>query len=300
MRKISAEIFSGVAIFLAFVIFIFGFLFLKNTAFKGNRNSLFVTFKDVTGLEPNDVVNVAGLKVGQVEDFQLKDLTVTVEIRVDEDIALPKDSRVQIKSLGMVGEKFIEIIPGESTEILQDGAFLEGSNSGDFSDLTGSVDGLIEQTEQLFDQLRNIITTVFDQTTQKDLKESLSNLNKISTTLAKNSDRMEQALANIENLSSNLNEIIIERRNKVETSIDNVYNASNRFDTLATKMENSLTSMETLLSKIENQEGAVGKVILNNELYDDLRGLTGELQGLVQDLKKRPQKYLNLGFIKIF
>ena len=61
-----------------------------------------------------------------------------------------------------------------------------------------------------------------------------------------------------------------------------------------------LTSVQNMLDKIENQEGAVGKVIYSDSLYNDFRHLTIELDALVQDLKKRPQKYLNLGFIKVF
>lgn len=300
MRKVGAEIASGVAIFLAFLIFVFGFIFLKNTALKSGSYSLFIQFKDVTGLEPNDVVNVAGLKIGQVEDFELKGLTVLVEILVNEEVKLPKDSRAQIKSLGMVGEKVVDIIPGVASEVLKDGDSLEGSHAGDFSDLSGPMAGLVEQAEQLFERLRSTFETVFDEGTQRDLKESLLHVNKVSSALDRNSDNFEKALANMENISANLDQILAERRDEVEASIDNLYQASNRLDGLTTKMESSLTSMQTLLSSIENQEGAVGKVILNDEIYNEIRHLTAELDEFVQDLKKRPQKYLNLGFIKVF
>jgi len=76
--------------------------------------------------------------------------------------------------------------------------------------------------------------------------------------------------------------------------------ASNRLEGLTNKMDQSMTSVQSLLAKIENEEGSVGKVIASDDLYNDLRHLTAELDTLVQDLKKRPQKYLNLGFIKVF
>ena len=110
----------------------------------------------------------------------------------------------------------------------------------------------------------------------------------------------EQKLANLDELSTTLNQILTERKNKVETSIDNLYAASNKLDGLTNKVDKSLTSVQNLLDKIENQEGAVGKVIMSDSLYNDFRHLTNELETLVQDLKKRPQKYLNLGFIKVF
>ena len=94
--------------------------------------------------------------------------------------------------------------------------------------------------------------------------------------------------------------MFIAHRGEMESSIKNFSEASNRLEGLADKMDQSLTSVQSLLAKIENQEGSVGKVIATDDLYNDFRHLAAELDTLVQDLKRRPQKYLNLGFIKVF
>lgn len=301
MRKIGAEIASGVAIFLAIIIFIFGFLFLKNAAIRGGNIELTISFNDITGLEPSDYVSVAGLRVGQVQEFRIQEeFKVVVDIEIDSDLKLPKDSRAQIKSLGMAGEKVIDIIPGISSEYLQEGDSIMGTHAGDLGDLSGSMDGLISQAEDLLLKFRTAFENVFDIEGQRNLKQSLSNINHLSSTLNNNTEHLENTLTNIDSLTTSLNEIMTARRAQVETSIQNFYEASNRLEGLATKMDKSLTSMQTLLTKIENEEGALGKVISSDEFYNDLRHLTAELDTLVQDLKKRPQKYLNLGFIKVF
>ncbi|RMF57620.1 MAG: MCE family protein [Calditrichaeota bacterium] len=300
MRKISPEIASGIALFLAFIIFVAGFLFLKNVTLKRGHYKLYIHFNDVTGLEPSDFVSVSGLRIGKVTKLRLNDLKVVVEIEVLPDIHLPKDSRAQIKNLGMVGEKFIDIIPGTSTEMLQDGDTIEGSAAGDFTDLTGSMEGLMAQAEEFLIQLRATFENVFDHATQRDMKQSISSVNRLTSVFGDNAAHLEKTLRNLDELTTNMNEILAARREQMETSIDNLYQASNRLEGLTDKVENSLESMQTLLASIENQEGALGKVILNDDLYNDLRHLTTELDGLVQDLKKRPQKYLNLGFIKVF
>lgn len=300
MRKIGAEVASGIAIFLAFVIFVVGFLFLKNVAFKTDRYNVFVHFQDVTGLEPSDFVSVSGLRIGKVSGFQLEGTEVIVKIEIDPEIELPKDSQAQIKSLGLVGEKFIDIIPGSADELLEDGDHIQGKGTPDLSDMTGSLEGLAEQAEDLLKNLRTAFDNVFDQATQKDLKQGISHLNNVTYTLDKNTSHLEQTMTNLDELSTNLNQILAERRGKVENSIDNLHQAASRLDELTSKMDSSLTSVKSLLAKIENKEGALGKVIADDTLYNNVRDLTAELDALVQDLKKRPQKYLNLGFIKIF
>jgi len=300
MRKIGAEVASGIAIFLAFIILIAGFLFLKNTVFQAGTYTLFIEFNDVTGLEPGDIVSVSGLRIGKVDDFELKGLKVFITISISPDVQLPNDSRVQIKSLGMVGEKFIDIKPGTSPNFFKEGDTLQGKSVGDFSDLTGSAEGLMLQAEDLLGNIKIAFENIFDARGQADLKETLAHLRSLSATLNNNSGHIAKTLMNIDSLSTNLSEILTARRGEVESSIKNFSEASNRLEGLTNKMDKSLTSVQSLLAKIENEEGSVGKVIAKDDLYNDLRHLTAELDTLVQDLKKRPQKYLNLGFIKFF
>ncbi len=294
MRKIGSEIAAGVAIFVAVVIFIVGYLYLKNVTFRADLYPLSIQFKNVTGLEPSDIVSVSGLKIGRVKNFQLTGMEVLVDIEINPDINLPKNSRAHIKSLGMVGEKFIDIIPGNSTEILKAGDLIFGTSASDFSDISRTVEGLLHQAEQFLNQVQSVFNKVFDDATQRDFKEGLLHLRKLSSALERNTAHIESSLANFDDISTNLNEMLVQRREKVETSIDNFYNASNRLEGLTNKLDTSLTSVQTLLTKIENQEGALGKVIYRDELYNDFRHLTSELDALVQDFKKRPQKYLNL------
>jgi len=300
MRKIGAEVASGVAIFLAFIILITGFLFLKNTLFRTGTYTLLIEFNDITGLEPADMVSVSGLRIGKVDDFELRGLKVFVTISISPDVQLPTDSHAQIKSLGMVGEKFIDIRPGTSSNFLKDGDTLQGKSVSDFSDLTGSAEGLMLQAEELLGNIKIAFKNIFDAQGQADLKETLAHLRSLSATLNNNSGHIAKTLMNIDSLSTNLSEILSARRGEVESSIKNFSEASNMLEGLTNKMDKSMTSVQSLLAKIENEEGSVGKVIAKDDLYNDLRHLTAELDTLVQDLKKRPQKYLNLGFIKFF
>lgn len=304
MRKFGAEIVTGVAIFSAIVIFIAGYLYLKEVPFKAGRYYLTVFFDNVTGLEKSDFVSVSGLRVGRVKDMRLNGLDVSVRIEVNPGVELPKDSRAIIKSFGMVGEKYVEILPGVATAILEDGDSIQGTNAGDLADIGGSMEGLMQQAQELIDKLRNILETMFDSATQRNLKESIFHLRNISAALDRNSNEniahLENMLVNIDSISNDLNDILGQRKEQLEASIDNFHSASNRLQGFTDKLDSSLTSIQTLLSKIENEEGALGKVISSDEFYDDIRHLTAEVDALVQDLKKRPQKYLNLGFIKFF
>ncbi len=300
MRRIGAEIAAGVTIFLAIIIFVAGFLFIKNITLKAGKYHIIVNFDDVTGLERHDQVNVSGLAIGKVKAFNLHGRKVAVTVELGPEAEIPVDSRAQIKTLGMVGEKFIDIVPGASTDLLQDGDSIKGKAASDFAEITGTMEGLMKQAEDLVQKVHSTFDNVFDDPTQTNLKNSVHNISQLSTMFDDNKARMQKTLTNLEQLSTNLNEVLAERRGKIETSIDNIHAATNRLDDLTSKLDKSLTSVNNLLAKIEKEEGTVGKMIARDDMYNDLRHLTAELDTLVQDLKKRPQKYLNLGFIKVF
>ncbi len=304
MRRFTTEIILGVVVFLAIVIFIFGYLYLKNVPLKANRYHILARFNDVTGLEKSDFVSVSGLRIGRVLNLNLDGLQVLVTLEINSDVKLPKDSRALIKSIGMVGEKYVEILPGTSTEYLTDGDIINGNNLGDLADMGQSMEGLVQKTEQLITELQNVLSNTFDASTQKDISRSFHHISNIAATLdeksKENSEHLNKILANLEVISSNLNELVVQNRDRLEQSIDNFYQASNRIQVIVNKLDSSLTTMQSLLAKIENQEGALGKVINDDELYENIRGLTIKLDSLVQDLQKRPHKYFNLGFIKFF
>lgn len=300
MRKIAQELAAGIAIFLAFVIFIVGYLYLKDVPLQGGRYQIKVLFDDVTGLEKSDFVSVSGLRIGRVERLELNGLRVVATLELEPGIKLPEDSQARIKSIGMVGEKFVDIVPGIADTYLKNGDVINGINTGDISDLGGSAEGLMKQLEDLLNEIRSSFKYTLDQNTQTNLKQTVSHIENVSAELNRNTEHMQNIFANLDTVSRGLNELMAARKEMLSASIENFHQASESLPEIVDKLDNSLTTMQGLLDRIENKEGALGKVIASDEFYYDIRRLTTELDSLVQDFKKRPQKYLNLGFIKIF
>ena len=73
----------------------------------------------------NDI-RLAGIKVGQITSLQLDDyFGVIVRFNLPKSIVLPDDSGAAVQSSGLIGSKYIELQPGGSEEVLQEGDFIE-------------------------------------------------------------------------------------------------------------------------------------------------------------------------------
>jgi phospholipid/cholesterol/gamma-HCH transport system substrate-binding protein len=103
----------------AFAMFIFS---VSDSSILEKGKSLRVVFGFANGLKKNAPVRIAGVDEGLVRDIKLffdrtsSKTKVEVELWVKEDTMIPSDSVITVNQLGMMGEKYIEIFPGEDTK----------------------------------------------------------------------------------------------------------------------------------------------------------------------------------------
>ena len=128
MQRWSSEITVGVSIILAIAIVIFGYIYLREIPIRQSGFEIEITFDNVTGLEVGDKVTVSGLRVGRVQALNLLADHVNVRTWLDGSIPFPRDSRAAIRSIGMIGEKYIDLIRGESPEGLAENDSITGTH----------------------------------------------------------------------------------------------------------------------------------------------------------------------------
>lgn len=80
-------------------------------------------FDRVDGLNVGSDVRLSGIKVGTVTDQELDHETflAVVRMNIEPDIGLPKDSSAQIVTDGLLGGKFMAIVPGGDPENIEPG-----------------------------------------------------------------------------------------------------------------------------------------------------------------------------------
>lgn len=91
--------------------------------FSGPSLTLSARFDRIDGLAPGADVRVAGVKVGSVVDQRIDPQTflAVLTMRIDASLRMPSDSSAEIASEGLLGGRFISLVPGGSDRILGDG-----------------------------------------------------------------------------------------------------------------------------------------------------------------------------------
>ncbi len=122
MNKRPVETMMGLVVLLIAGLFLyFAYSVSDLQAVKGYN--LTARFLKVGGLNTGADVMINGIKIGTVIGQKLDNDTYDAEIKLSiaSDVKLPNDSIAMISSSGLMGNKFIKIEPGKSTELLKDG-----------------------------------------------------------------------------------------------------------------------------------------------------------------------------------
>lgn len=83
---------------------------------------LIATFDEVGDLKPRAAVVIAGVKVGQVVSIELDEiLRARCKLDIDPDLDLDVETSAAIRTVGLLGEKFVALEPGGSDQLLESG-----------------------------------------------------------------------------------------------------------------------------------------------------------------------------------
>lgn len=289
--KIKRELKVGVFAVLVIAVAWWGIKWLGGQNVLLTNNIYYVYYDDVSGLQESSEVKLRGVKVGNVTDIVLERDRVLVELAVEtkyEDM-IPSNSIAEMGAAGLMGGVEIVIKQGDSAVPIANDAFLEGRVKPDMigmladggsaliEELNATVeslhtmlDGNSEAITSLVANLESVTATIDKVLASGQIQGALNNLSSFTDTLAENEARIDSMLANLDNFTGELAEADV-----------------------VSKLTTTVESLNGVLAEINNQEGTVGKLLNDSELYDSLNTAGNNLGLLLEDLKANPMRYVH-------
>ncbi|MDT8444417.1 MAG: outer membrane lipid asymmetry maintenance protein MlaD [Desulfuromonadales bacterium] len=124
MRKFNLEIVVGLFVVIGFVCFAWLSVRLGDVNLFGSPTyQLTASFGSVSGLKNGAIIEIAGVRVGKVEDIRIDAARyeAVVTMQIDNGIVLQEDSIASVRTAGIIGDRYIDISPGGSDVELNDG-----------------------------------------------------------------------------------------------------------------------------------------------------------------------------------
>ncbi len=311
--KTSRLILIGLIFVISSIAFVVGLLYLQDISIRKSNYSFTVLFENVQGLNVGDQVDMLGKKIGKVSQTRIMGQKIAVELSIDNSFAfsIPIDSKIEIKSEGLIGSKFISITPGFNTkDFILPGETVEGLREFDFTEITP---GIVPLTQDLSAFARRLKTTLGEEEKNK-IQKTLLNLESLTAqldTLAFNYKTLltEKDRQNIQDLIKNLAGTIKDLKygvnkeiRKLDGMLDNLKQVTDKseemssaiseFNSGSKSFSDAADRMANILERIESGEGTLGKLTESDSLHHNMNLFVLEFRDLVRDIKENPTKYM--------
>jgi phospholipid/cholesterol/gamma-HCH transport system substrate-binding protein len=281
------------------------FTFTDAALFRG-RYIVTTYVPDAGGIRRGDPVQLRGVNIGRVQRFRISQDQVAVRLEIEGEYKIPADSKVMLKSAGIVGGTVADIIPGVSDKMLHQGDTLPGESQTSLTEITSRIS---TQVETVLGRLQ----TLFDKPTIDNLHSSSAELNRTmkdaSATVAEQRRALREITANLQKSSASVEKLTsapewdrsLKRVDSITARADDI---TKRLDAVSTTLEKSSQSVQNVLGRVERGEGSLGKLTKDDKLYDRLSEAAANmnqasvnLSKLADDIRKDPKRYLS---IKVF
>lgn len=291
MKFFTKEVQIALVAVVGIVVMFFGLQFLKGLSMFSTDDNYYVRFNDVSGLSASSPVYANGFRVGVVEDvvynYDRQDDIVAV-IGLDKKMKLPCGTRAEIAS-DLLGNVKLELRLGDAGNglLTLGDTILGGMQSG----LMGKAANMVPQIEQMLPKLDSILASVNALLADPAIRNSVHNVDEITANLTTTTRELNKLAANLNAQMPSM----LKNADGLLANTNQLTKSMNDLDIAQTmsKVNMTLTNVEQMTAKLNSNEGTLGLLMRDQELYRNMTSTMGNVDSLMIDLKQRPKRYVH-------
>lgn len=291
-REVSVGLFVVIGVLAVLVAL---FALTDPGTFRG-RYHVFTVVQDAGGIRKGDPVQMKGVNIGRIRDFQIRRDGVRVSMELESEYVVPEDSRISIVSGGLLQSMVAEVIPGDSPTRVRDGAVLPSVAS---TTLTQTAEELSETATELGADADTVLLRAQELLSRQNIdavgastaqlqellvaltglaSEQRQQLNALTSSLTRSAQGIEGAVGQPE----------------LARALARTDSMSLRLDAATASLQQASTSIASLVGRIESGQGTLGKLMQDDQLYTNLNNAVNGLNQLTTDIRQNPRRYINV------
>jgi phospholipid/cholesterol/gamma-HCH transport system substrate-binding protein len=256
---------------------------------RGPAKKISVEFKDVAGLDAKSTVRLAGVRVGKVARIRLTpDGKAIVEMDLDKDVELRQGASAAVASLGLLGEKYVELVPGPvGAPELPEGTTIKGDVPVSFDQITKLARDIEVDVKDI---TKNLNSSLGGPQGEEKLRSIVENIRVITDDLrviiASNRGNVDATLANLRNFTEGMTELVDRVDKLIAANQANVTQGIANIKDVTGKLETTADNLNQITGKIKSGEGTVGKLVESEETHKNLNDALVSVKEGVAGLNK--------------
>ncbi|OIQ19123.1 MAG: hypothetical protein BM556_07510 [Bacteriovorax sp. MedPE-SWde] len=235
---------------------------------------------DASGIFPKTPIKVAGINAGRIKDIELQGNKALITFEVLKRVKITENSQLKIKSVGFLGDKYLEIYVGNSQKRLSSNAFLESVEGGGVEALVKDAGEVMKDVKVIVQSIKDSIAPPGEKPPIKlildDVKELVSNTKTVTATLKRVVTGNEQKLNNIVDNLEGFSEQLAYHFDKDEPE-----SAISDVKEILAKTDNMMGDLKSIVRDVRNGKGTVGKLLVEEEIADEVKQTLASVKKIV-------------------
>ena len=236
--------------------------------------------KDASGIFPKTPIKVAGIAAGRITSIELQGNTALITFEILKQIQVTKNSKLRIKSVGFLGDKYLEIYVGDSPELLAKLDFID-------SEEAAGMETLIKDASEILVDVKTIVKSFKDSVAPEgqvspikkilaDVSELVANTKEATLTLKRvmtgNEEKLNAMIENLESFSYELS---------YQVDKNNPDSAMADIKQVLANTKQMTADLNAIIADVKRGKGTVGKLLVEDEIADQVKDTLSSVQKLV-------------------
>lgn len=306
--KVGFTVFTGIVILLIFTV-----LIGTNDFVFSKTYNLYIKLDNTAGLVNGAPVTLGGYKIGEIEAIEFFTVSSRAEIRIKLKIKadyrdqIRMDSKARITSIGILGDKFIDIKIGSPNEnVIPDNSFIEEEQVLSIDNISKNIEPGIENFNKVLENIKDITETIAKgEGTVGKLINNSNTIDRLNLIL----NKIDITLTSLQNENGSLNKLLTddELYNNLTASInelklfgENLNDGKGSLgklltdDSLYNNINSSADHLNMILQSARQDSTIINGLLNDKSLYLNLSELIIDMNKLINDIKENPDRYINV------
>lgn len=269
--KSGHQIKVGIVVLLGLVTLAGIYWFFDRFQLYKSTYPVYAIFTDVQRLQNGADVRLAGVKIGRVENVNLtRDSRARVDLLIEKENSIPMDSTAKISTGAMIGEPYVEILPGKSAGMLKPGKQMNSLEAPTFDAMMGQVNTLVLKFQKTADAINGLLG---NKAAFAQVQDIAKNLNK--------------AIVGAADIMTSTQKLMDDTRPGIKATMANVEMATRNAAVMSEKLDKMLTedaqpNIKAILAEAKKSAESLNTAMASaNDLLSGFKQTSAKLDGVL-------------------